>query len=455
MSSRRSPDAARTIRQWPAALLALLAGFIASDAVPAERGSAAITWGATIELARGGGIRGPWQQNDSRYDYVDDPTVAIAASGETAVAWVDQARKDIFFQVFERNGKRRLSQPVNVSRTPQVFSWLPRIVLTRHQPRDVYVLCQEIVFSGGSHGGDIFFSRSRDGGTSFEKPLNLSNSIGGDGKGRINKDIWHNGSLDLAIGADGTLHAAWTEYDGPLWFSRSTDRGATFSKPLQVAGGGNGKPARAPALAAGRDGSVYLAWTVGEEEGADIRLARSMDAGRTFGPTAVVAKTSAYSDAPKIAVDSRGTLHIVHAESASGPFDRYDIHYIRSYDGGQTFQPARELSKPQPQANSSAAFPALSVDDKDNLYVVWELYRDRREPPRGLAVSVSRDRGNTFSTPAVVPDSVDAHGGYNGSLQGLLMRKLAASGAGEVAVVNSSFKSGARSRAWLTRGELR
>ena len=438
-----------------AALLVLLAASgVAGEANPAERGPAGITWGATIELARGGGLRGPWQQNESRYDYVDDPTVAIAESGATAVAWVDQARKDIFFQVFERDRKPRLTQPVNVSRTPQVFSWLPRIALSSRQPRDAYVLWQEIVFSGGSHDGEIFFARSRDGGASFEKPLNLSNSMGGDGKGRINRDYWHNGSLDLAIGADGALYAAWTEYDGPLWFSRSIDRGETFSKPMQVADSGSGKPTRAPALAAGRDGSLYLAWTVGEEEGANIRVTRSADGGRTFGAPVIAARTGAYSDAPKIAVDNRGTLHIVHAESTSGPFDRYDVHYTRSYDAGQTFQPARELSKPQPQGYSSAAFPALSVDGKDNLYVVWELYRERREPPRGLALAVSRDRGNTFSTPAIVPDSVDAHGGFNGSLQGLLMRKLAASGGGEIAVVNSSFKAGGRSRAWLIRGEV-
>ena len=415
----------------------------------------AITWEASVDIASGGGQRGPWRQNESQYDYVDDPTVALDAHGAAAVAWVDQRRKDVFFQVYERNGKPRHKQPVNVSRSPEVFSWLPRLVLSPGHPSEVYVLWQEIVFSGGSHGGEIFFARSRDGGASFSQPINLSNSIGGDGKGRINKDIWHNGSLDLAIGRDGALYAAWTEYDGPLWFSRSNGRGESFSKPMRIAGGGKAEAARAPALAVGPDNSVYLAWTVGEEDGADIRLAKSSDGGRTFGQPTIVAMTKGYSDAPKLAVDRKGTVHVVHGESSGGPFDRYHVRYTRSHDGARTFEPGREISRPHPERIESEAFPALSLDEQDNAYVLWEIYPERHEHPRGLAIAYSRDGGQTFSAPAIVPGSNDPAGGLNGSHQGLLMRKLGVKRAGDIAVVNSSLKHNEKSRVWLMRGQLR
>ena len=439
----------RLIRSGVVLVLLFLANLTAVNVAAAAERRGQLEWCPTVEVATGGGQRGPWRQNESRYDYVDDPTVTLDARGAAAVAWVDQRRKDVFFQVYDRNSKPRFAQPVNVSRTAQVFSWLPRIVMAPQRPDDVFVLWQEIVFSGGSHGGDIFFARSRDGGKTFDAPLNISSSVGEDGKGRINRDVWHNGSLDLAIAADGTLYSAWTEYDGALWFSRSTDRGATFSKPVQI-GGDNAKPARAPALAAGRGGSVHVAWTVGEDESADIRMAASADGGRTFGEPRVVAQTPGYSDAPKIAVDANGTLHMVHAESARGPFDRYHVRYTRSHDGGRTFEAAREISKPAPVHSTSATFPALSLDESGNVYVLWELHTDPREMPRGLALAVSRDRGNTFSAPALVPDSLDPNGGFNGSQQGLLMRKLAVSG-GEVAVVNSSFREGAKSRVWMIR----
>jgi hypothetical protein len=61
-----------------------------------------------------------------------------------------------------------------------------------------------------------FLRRSVDDGKSFSEPLNLSNSMAGDGKGRLTRKHWDNGSLDLAIGPEGNLYAAWTEYEGRL-----------------------------------------------------------------------------------------------------------------------------------------------------------------------------------------------------------------------------------------------
>src|SRR5215471_18887936 len=94
----------------------------------------AIHWGPPVELAKGGGERGPWQQNNSRYDFVDDPSVALMANGDAALVWVDQARKDVFWQIVAPDGRKRLSQPINISRTPNEFSWLPRIGLSPRDP---------------------------------------------------------------------------------------------------------------------------------------------------------------------------------------------------------------------------------------------------------------------------------------------------------------------------------
>src|SRR5919106_1205850 len=245
---------------------------------------AMLVWHGSTDIAVGPAERGPWQMNESRYDFVDDPTVAVDERGGIAVAWVNQARKDVLFQRFSAEG-RKLGQSVNVSRSPAVFSWLPRIAVDSKQR--VFVLWQEIIFSGGSHGGDILFARSEDGGRNFSAPLNLSRSLAGDGKGRINKDMWHNGSLDLALGSDGALYAAWTEYEGALWVRRSSDGGSTFSEKVRI---NDAKPARAPSLAVS-NGTVYLAWTVGDDEAADIRVAKSVNAAATFGAPLIVERS--------------------------------------------------------------------------------------------------------------------------------------------------------------------
>jgi len=412
----------------------------------------AVQWHTVADIATGRGEKGPWQQNDSRYDYVDDPAVAMDGSGRLAVAWVEQARKDVFFQRFAADGATRIGKPVNISRSPATFSWLPRVAIAPDNAQHVYLFWQEIIFSGASHGGEMFFARSIDGGASFSEPVNVSNNFGGDGKGRINKDVWHNGSYDLVAGEDGALYAAWTEYDGPLWFSRSTDGGKHFSRPQKIAGVGNAKPVRGPSLAIGKGGDLYLAWTTGEDASADIHLAKSANGGETFGEPVRLFKGKGYSDAPKLAVGGTGTLHLAFAESAGGPFDRYHVRYARSTDGGRSFEPARDVSSP---SNAGAAFPALAIDTSGNVFVMWEVFPDTRGRPRGLALTVSLDGGRNFAPPRTIPDSVAPDGGSNGSHQGLLMKKLAVGGSGQVAVVNSSLKEGSGSRVWLVRGDLR
>jgi hypothetical protein len=433
--------------------VALLALALIAASVPGQASRLEVSWSEKIQVASGGGYRGPWRMNESMYDYVDDPTVAIDDQGVIGVAWADQSRKDIFLQIYAPDGAERLSPPVNVSRSPQIFSWLPRVVIASGDAREVFVLWQEIVFSGGSHGGEIFFARSTDGGRSFGGPINLSNTIAGDGKGRITPRYWHNGSLDLAMGPEGHLYAAWTEYEGALWFSRSTDRGGSFSAPLRIAGGGDAKPARGPSLAVDPEGLVYLAWTVGEDRAADIHFATSVDRGESFSAPRIVLESGGHSDAPKIAADAKGIVHLVYAESPTGPFDRYHIRYTCSKDGGRSFAEPMEVSGAQTAQFESAAFPALSFVGKDNLYVVWELFPSREGYSQGLGFTHSSDGGRTFAPPSVVPGSLDPALGVNGSMQGLLMRKLAVNGAGSVAVVNSTFRQNGKSHVWLFRGQ--
>jgi hypothetical protein len=410
-----------------------------------------VTWVEKIEVASGGGYKGSWRMNRSKYDYVDDPTVAINEQSVVAVAWADQSKKDIFFQIYLSDGRTGLEKPVNVSRSRRIFSWLPRMLITSTDPMEVYLLWQEIVFSGGSHGGDIFFARSTDGGRTFSNPLNLSNDIAGSGKGRITRRYWHNGSLDLAMGPEGNLYAAWTEYEGTLWFRRSTNRGRSFHREFRVARGGGRKPARGPSLAVEPRGDIYLAWTIGQDRAANIRIAKSTDQGLSFSEPRIVFNSKGHADAPKLVVDGKGTLHLVYAESPTGPLERYHIHYTRSNNGGRSFEALQEIASPHTEQFPSAHFPALSVDGQDNLYVIWELFRGRRGYSQGLGFTVSGDGGRTFAPPSVVPGSLDPALGFNGSHQGLLMRKLAVNGAGALAVVNSTFKRNKKSNIWLFR----
>jgi hypothetical protein len=275
--------------------------------------------------------------------------------------------------------------------------------------------------------------------------------MAGDGKGRLSTHLWDNGSLDLVAGPDGHLYAAWTEYEGNLWLSRSTDRGRSFSAPARVSGD-RATPARGPSLAAGAGGVVHLAWAVGEDPASDIRVATSRDGGRSFGAPAIAHRSEGHSDAPKIAVEGDGTLHLVYGER---PPDRPGGHvrYARRGAGDPAFAPPREISSPLPAGFRGAGFPSLSVEGR-NVHVLWELFPEGMGRPVGLGFALSTDGGRTFSPPAVVPGTGVLGAGTNGSTQGLLTRKLAANASGAIAVVHSRFLRNRSSGVWLVRGRI-
>jgi hypothetical protein len=86
------------------------------------------------------------------------------------------------------------------------------------------------------------------------------------------------------------------------------------------------------------------------------------------------------------------------------------------------------------------------------VYVVWERFSEPSARPRGLGFSRSIDGGRTFSPPTVVPGTAEPRRGFNGGQQGLLMRKLAVSPAGAVAVGHSTHQPEEKSHVGLIRG---
>ena len=129
------------------------------------------------------------------------------------------------------------------------------------------------------------------------------------------------------------------------------------------------------------------------------------------------------------------------------------MRYTRLIDGEDTFEEPRKISGPHGEQFESVSFPALSLDGEDRLYVIWELFPNERGRSRGLGFTYSSDGGGTFASSSIVPGTADPALGFNGSQQGLLMRKLAVNEAGAIAVVNSTFRANETSRIWLFRGQ--
>jgi hypothetical protein len=411
-----------------------------------------VTWNDKIEVASGDADMGPWRMNDSEFHLVDDPSVSLNDEGTTAIAWADLEKQEIMLQIFEPDGAVRFGEPVTVPSEPGIFSWLPRILLSDDGER-IFLLWQEIVFSGGSHGGEIYFTYSGDGGQTFNGPINLSNTEAGAGKGRFTSQRWFNGSYDLGKNGDGHIYAAWTEYEGALWFSRSVDGGETFTSPQHI-DGGSVSPARAPSIAVGPDGTVHLAWSKGEGHQSNIFYAVSENGGQSFGETKVIHESSGHSDAPRIAVSPSGIVHLAWSESEEGLWNSYQILYSRKKSDEGHYSEPQAISGTAGGQMASSAYPSLRISGNEQIVVLWDLFPNLGQRPRGLGMAVSIDGGESFSSPGAVPGSIDPALGENGSRQGLFMSKLDVNNLGNIAVVNSTFNRGESSHIWLFRGEL-
>ncbi len=143
----------------------------------------------------------------------------------------------------------------------------------------------------------LLVSRSRDKGRSFSRPVVVTpepENISADGENRPK----------IAVAHDGTVFLTWTQslpqkYSGNIRFSRSTDSGKTFSKPITLNDDGRITSHRFDSLAIDDAGRVVVAWLdardreaakeKGDEySGISLSSAQSTDNGETFSANHVL-----------------------------------------------------------------------------------------------------------------------------------------------------------------------
>jgi len=210
-----------------------------------------------------------------------------------------------------------------------------------------------------------------------------------------------NGQHDpqIEVSDDGTVFAAWLQGLTPgVTFSKSTDHGRTWSKPVHMHVPWSDKPV----LAVSPDGQdVYVAFN-GPSSG-DSYVGVSHDGGDAFAPVKVTRNNrSFFAGAGFVAADGTVTF----AENNTNQDHTGNVHEIAetSIDGGSHWTVSQvDVTPRQPDCTSAGCYdgfygsvPGLAGDANGDLTMVYVGALVRRGPQRAF-VRRSTDGGLTWS----------------------------------------------------------
>ena len=263
----------------------------------------------------------------------------IAMSGDnTVITWIEVilpgSNSEIFAAKSTDTGST-FESPINVSNTDG-FSGTPQIAMSYD---NVVITWREILHGSNN---EIFAAKSTDGGTAFEIPINVSNT----NTSSLNPQI--------AMSYDNVV-ITWREIlpgnNGEIFTAKSTDGGTAFESPINVSNTDTSSRNQQIAMS---DDNVVITWQEDILGGSEIFAATSTDGGTTFGTAFNVSNTDASSSFPQIAM-SDDIVVITWMDDVSG--FNFEIFSAISTDGGSTFGTAFNVSN----TDVDSTFPQVDI----------------------------------------------------------------------------------------------
>lgn len=363
------------------------------------------------------------------------PQIQVSEN-EVFIAYQDKTygKDEVFFVRSIEEGKKFLN-PVNISNN-NGSSPFPRILVD-----DSKVFVTWYDYSPGQ--SDVFFSKSDDGGKTFENKLNLSDNISASFNPWIAKSknnlyvVWNDGGwsevvdfgngdkriidvitgqmdIILAKSRDGgesfdtinitntttrswnpriaaqgsNIYIVWNESGQKttdIYFSMSIDGGDLFSRPINIS---KSQSSSEDAAIKAKGPDVYMIWQEKHKDSTDILFAKSIDNGITFSEPLKLNKKDGnfmISRDTQLLVSDRN-IFTVWYDQTNNTSSR-GVYFVKSTDGGESFEKPVRLTS---GANSKFA---QITNYKNNLFVLWQDSSLGREE---VFLKASQDSGESF-----------------------------------------------------------
>ncbi len=372
------------------------------------------------------------------------PEIAVGADGAVNLIWIERtsqgealaaagaaskeghthlAETDLWY-ARATDGGRTFSAPVRVN-TGIGAVWgfpvsKPRVLVSRDGTVHVFYPGNSVVAKTGKPIVLPMYTRSTDQGRTFA-PARVLGAVPASDNSEVVSGGLANAECfgTLAIDDAGGVYAYWIDTrdmgpqskNGKIFSAVSLDNGATFSRDFEVL------PADAcpccQITATTQGGKIYMGSRQVSPEGQrDSVIAVSADRGRSFQPRvrwggARWTIEGCPLKANAIAVDGAN----VYTAAFNGGAAAQGAWFSRSTDGGRSFDAAIPLHA----AAAVSDAPVLAIVD-GALVAAWHA---KTGDERRIWMSVSRDRGASFSAPLEIPAPagtgiypvVAAHGG--------------------------------------------
>jgi len=342
---------------------------------------------------------GPKLTTDHKVRAVVGPSVRIDDEGRISLAWMEED-KDIRTVLYARTetSKESIGAPVKVNQPtelPYMRQEAPALTVVRDEVFLTWALTHPKLTPDKPFSNELRLSRSRDGGKTFLPSILVNDD---------EQVIGH--SFDsIHVAPDGVLHMAWIDgregkKEPGTFVTRSTDRGRTVAKNFKV--DEDTCVCCRTSLTTGPDRTLYLAWRkVLPGEVRETVVARSTDGGSTFSSPVIVGHDKwVFPGCPhrpaSIGTDRFGRLYVVWY--TEGVDETPTVFLAFSDDRGATFSLKQKLNVSK---GTFPDHPQMAVDPEGRIVITWEEQSPVR---REVVMSVSLDRGQTFSAPQKLND---------------------------------------------------